>query len=185
MDKLAIKLCGEGKDFKDKVGDIADMKMAADKAKELAVKIHAALKAKHAEISKMDLEKGKSSDVNCKYSPKEALADIEGCLTKLSEKSGIEEVKWAPETKGDDKMMMGGDMMEMMMEGEAMAGADMEGGEEMVMEAAVDAGADAGAAAMSFFDEEKFGSSEGPELLPKLLLECLVLYPYVGDLVRS
>lgn len=165
------------------------MKMAADKAKELAVKIHAALKAKHGEISKMDLEKGKSSDVNCKYSPKEALADIEGCLTKLSEKSGIEEVKWAPETKGDDKMMMGGEMMDMMMmEGEKMDDMMMEGGADMMMEGmaeGMEAAADAGAAAMSFFDEEKFGSSEGPELLPKLLLECLVLYPYVGDLVRS
>jgi len=53
---------------------------------------------------------------------------------------------------------------------------EMEGGDAVEM---------AGEAAMAFYDEEKFGSSEGAELLPKLLIECLVLHPYVGDLVRA
>jgi len=80
LDKLAIKLCGDGKDFKDSVGEIADMKMAADKVKEFAVKIKKALEDEHAKLSKMDLDKGKDSDVHCKYSPKAALGDVEGVL---------------------------------------------------------------------------------------------------------
>lgn len=42
-----------------------------------------------------------------------------------------------------------------------------------------------GGEAMAFFDEAAFGESSGAELLPKLLLELMVLHPYVGDLVRA
>jgi len=78
-------LCGDGKDFKDGVGEITDGKMAADKAKELAVKIKNALVEEHKKLSGMDLEKGKNNDVACKYSPKEALADVEAVLVMISE----------------------------------------------------------------------------------------------------
>lgn len=170
LDKLAMKLAGDGKDLKDAVGEIADMKMAADKAKELAVKVKAALEAKHKELSGMKMDGAKDSDVNCKYNPKDALADVTACLTKLSEKSGIEECKWTPPAvegaggMGDDMGMKMEDGM--MMDPPMEPAADMEGG-------------------MSFFDESAFGESSGPELLPKLLVELCAVHPYVGDLVRS
>lgn len=122
----------------------------------------------------MKMDGAKDSDVNCKYNPKDALADVEACLTKLSEKSGIEECKWTPPAKAGgmeadagmgDAAMMGGDMGDM---GDAAAGGDMEGGE-----------------AMAFFDEAAFGDSTGQELIPKLLVELCAVHPYVNDLVRS
>ena len=61
-----------------------------------------------------------------------------------------------------------------------------EGGEDMGMGMGAEGAANEGESmAMAFFDEEKFGESSGAELLPKLLIECLVLHPYVNDLVRS
>jgi hypothetical protein len=163
-----MKLAGDGKDFKDAVGEIADMKMAADKAKELAVKIKAALEARHKDLSGMKMDGAKDSDVNCKYNPKDALADVEACLTKLSEKSGIEECKWTPPAKegGMGDMPMGDGMGDMPAGMDGDMPADMEGG-------------------MAFFDEAAFGESSGPELLPKLLVELCAVHPYVGDLVRS
>ena len=69
VDKLVLNLLGESAELKDKLGEIADHKMAEDKAKELGDKIFEGLKALHAEF-----EKNKDSDdkVFNKYTGKEA-----------------------------------------------------------------------------------------------------------------
>lgn len=104
----------------------------------------------------------------------------------VSEKSGIDELKWTPGPKGmemmegmkmeDNMMMMEPPVDEMMAEGGEMMDAEMAGKDAEM------AGKDAAAA---FFDESALGQVAGPGELPKLLLEGMVVHPYVGDLVRS
>lgn len=154
--------------------------MNADKAKELGTKVHAALVKEHGRLSGMNLDGGKSNDVSCKYSPKDALADVEGFLAMLSEKSGLEELKWTPPAPKMEGMTME-EMEKMMMEGEPPMEPMMEaegGNMEKAMEAAMEAAA-------PFFDAAALGQVAGPEELPKLLLEGCCVHPYVGDLVRS
>merc|ERR1712086_1087529 len=74
LDKLAVKFCGgEGKELKDGIGELAEAKLAEDKAKELGNKIFEALKKLFG-----------------KYTAKEAFEQIDGAVKLWCEKSGLE-----------------------------------------------------------------------------------------------
>ena len=169
LDKIAVKFCGgEGKELKDGIGELADAKLAEDKAKELGEKIFEALKKLHGEFKggKDDGEK----KVFGKYTAKEAFEHIDAAVKLWCDKGGLEHKM---EEEAAATAPEGMEMMEAAME-------EMEGGEMMEGEMAAAAAPKRDTPAI-----DAFGEIAGPGEIPKLLLAMCVCYPAFGDAVKA
>ena len=175
LDKLVVKLVGEGKELKEQIGDLDGSKIPEDKATALADKIFEALKKTHEEF-----KKNESSDdlVFGKYTGKEAFKQVDDAVKLWCEKSGFEhKLETAEAAKAPEGM------------GEAEAEAapmEMEGGEEA---AAADAEAPKEEAkakiARDVPDIAAFGDFAAKVEIPKLLTAMVVCFPAFGDAVKS
>ncbi len=174
LDKLAIKFCGgEGKELKDGIGELADAKLAEDKAKELGNKIFEALKKLHGDFK---ADKDEDKKVFGKYTAKEAFEQIDGAVKLWCEKSGLEH------KLGEDAAATAPEGMEM---AAAMGDEAMEGGEGDAMMMGDMMGAAAAAPKRDTPEVSAFGDMAGPAEIPKLLLCMMVCFPAFGDAVKA
>jgi len=172
LDKLAVKFCGgEGKELKDGIGELAEAKLAEDKAKELGNKIFEALKKLHADFK---ADKDEDKKVFGKYTAKEAFEQIDGAVKLWCEKSGLEH------KLGEEAAATAPEGMEMMAMDEA-----AEGGEEMMGDMMMMADGAAAAPKRDTPEVSAFGDMAGPAEIPKLLLCMMVCFPAFGDAVKA
>lgn len=174
LDKLVVKLVGDGKELKEQIGDLDGSKIPEDKATALADKIFDALKKTRAEF-----EKTKDSDdlVFGKYTGKEAFKQVDDAVKLWCEKSGFEhKLEEAP--PADAPAGMGA-------EGEA-AGMEMEGGEEGAAAENADAPKEeTKKIARDVPDIAAFGDFAAKVEIPKLLTAMVVCFPAFGDAVKT
>lgn len=183
LDKVAISLCGEGKEYSEGIGEITDGKMAEDKAKELGKKIFDAMVKIYDDLVSDYKDGTKEGEVHGKYTGTDAIAQMDKALKIFADKSGVEGLVWPKAAEATDAMMEAGMMDEagMMEEGAMMDGGD---GEMAAMEGDA-AMAAAPAKKMSLIAEDAFGEVAGPAELPKLLLSLMFCYPVFGDAVKA
>lgn len=178
LDKVAISLCGDGKEYSEGIGEITDGKMAEDKAKELGKKIFDAMVAIYDDLVSDYKDGTKEGEVHGKYTGTDAIAQMDKALKIFADKSGVDGLVWPKAAEATGEMMESG-----MMEGADMMAEGMEGGEmamegDMAMEAAAPK-------KMSLIAEDAFGEVAGPAELPKLLLSLMFCYPVFGDAVKA
>lgn len=187
LDKIVIKYVGgEGKELKDAAhGELADAKLAEDKAKELGESVFKELKAFHAKLVDKYKDGTKDGEVHGKYTGTDAINQVDGALKFWAEKSGLEHV-WPEAATADDKDAKEAmDAMGMMDgDGEKKDDEAAEGGDDEKKEEGGDAAA-ADAAPKSSLTAEAFGDFGGVTDLPKLLTAISFLYPIVGDYLKS
>lgn len=158
IDQIAIKyIGGEGKELADAPhGELADAKIAEDKAKDAGNKIWTAIQALH---KKFKADKDSDSKVMGKYTGKEAFAQMDAAAKFWVAKCGIEEHKLEEEAPAT-----------------APEGMEMMAMEEMMME---------GGATTKFPEEADCGDIAGPAEIPKLLTSMMVCYPVFADAVKA
>lgn len=161
LDQIAIKyIGGEGKELADAPhGELADAKIAEDKAKDAGNKIFDSIKALHAKFKKT---KDSDDKVMGKYTGKDAFAQMDAAAKFWIAKAGIEEHKLEEDAP-------------------ATAPEGMEGMDMMAMDEAMEGGA----ATSSFPAEADCGDIAGPAEIPKLLTSMMVCYPVFADAVKQ